>query len=62
VRSINEGGEELFDLLSLVELDVEVAEDYELHRIERMNAELRRRVKTHGSLPNSEAGLKLLTI
>jgi transposase-like protein len=28
--------------------------------IERLNGEFRRRVKTQGSLPSSEAGLKLL--
>jgi len=38
---------------------------YNRHRwyipsIERLNGEFRRRVKTQGSLPNTEAGLKLL--
>jgi len=58
VRSLNEGGDEL---LTFYRWPSSMWKSLRTTNcIERMNGEFRRRVKTQGSLPNSEAGLKLL--
>jgi len=58
VKSLEEGGEELLTFFRYPKTTWKMLRT--TNRIERMNEEFRRRVKTQGSLPNTEAGLKLL--
>lgn len=58
VKSLREGGEEL---LTFFRYPQSIWKSLRTtNGIERLNEEFRRRVKTQGSLPNSDAGLKLL--
>lgn len=58
VKSLREGGEEL---LTFYRYPKSMWKSLRTtNGIERLNEEFRRRVKTQGSLPNSDAGLKLL--
>lgn len=58
VKSLQEGGEELLTFFHYPPSTWKSLRTTNV--IERLNGEFRRRVKTQGSLPNSEAGLKLL--
>ena len=58
VKSLQEGGEELLTFFKYPRSTWKSLRT--TNGIERLNGEFRRRVKTQGSLPNSEAGLKLL--
>ncbi len=58
VKSLREGGDELLTFHRYPQGMWKVLRT--TNSIERMNEEFRRRVKTQGSLPNAEAGLKLL--
>jgi transposase-like protein len=58
VKSLNEGGYELLTFFKYPESMWKALRT--TNCIERMNGEFRRRVKTQGSLPNTDAGLKLL--
>jgi transposase-like protein len=58
VGSLNEGGDELITFFKYPESMRKAIRT--TNCIERMNGEFRRRVKTQGSLPNTDAGLKLL--
>jgi len=58
VKSLEEGGEELLTFFRYPKSMWKMLRT--TNRIERINEEFRRRVKTQGSLPNTEAGLKLL--
>lgn len=58
VKSLNEGGNELLTFFRYPKTMWKALRT--TNCIERMNGEFRRRVKTQGSLPNTDAGLKLL--
>lgn len=58
VRSLREGGDDLLTFFRYPKSTWKMLRT--TNGIERMNGEFRRRVKTQGSLPNTEAGLKLL--
>lgn len=58
VKSLNEGGDELLTFFKYPKSMWKAIRT--TNCIERMNGEFRRRVKTQGSLPNTDAGLKLL--
>jgi len=58
VKSLNEAGEELMTIFKWPKMMRKMLRT--TNGIERMNGEFRRRVKTQGSLPNTDAGLKLL--
>jgi len=58
VKSLNEGGDELLTFFHYPKSMWKALRT--TNCIERMNGEFRRRVKTQGSLPNTDAGLKLL--
>lgn len=58
VNSLREGGD---DLLTFFRYPASIWKSlHTTNCIERMNGEFRRRVKTQGSFPNTDAGLKLL--
>jgi putative transposase len=58
VNSLREGGDELLTFFTYPASTWKSL--HTTNRIERMNGEFRRRVKTQGSFPNTESGLKLL--
>jgi transposase-like protein len=58
VRSLREGGEELLTFLRWPKAMWKRLRT--TNAIERLNEEFRRRVKTQGSFPNAEGGLKVL--
>jgi putative transposase len=58
VTSLQEGGDELLTFFSYPEGMRKMLRT--TNAIERLNEEFRRRVKTQGSLPNADAGLRLL--
>ncbi len=58
VKSLNEGGDELLTFFKYPESMWKALRT--TNCIEGLNGEFRRRVKTQGSLPNTDAGLKLL--
>lgn len=58
VKSLNEGGDELLTFFKYPKTMHKALRT--TNCIERLNGEFRRRVKTQGSMPNTDAGLKLL--
>jgi transposase-like protein len=58
VKSLREGGDELLTFFRYPESMWKMLRT--TNWIERLNEEFRRRVKTQGSLPNTDAGLRLL--